>query len=167
MNSNKSVTANFVVFSAPANVDVSGADPGVDSITVCSCALDEVDMTDMPAGVDCQCAYVVDATGTTGSFCLCFTDIADASSIRVYKVVDTTWTLLPVTVIDATTVRVTMEVGDPPIVFALPTAPPPPTGVGGTAYPPNKLAILAPWIALAAAIIAGATIFMRRRRARS
>jgi hypothetical protein len=39
--------------------------------------------------------------------------------------------------------------------------------VGGEAYPANKLAILAPWIALAAATIAGATIFMRRRRAQS
>ena len=39
--------------------------------------------------------------------------------------------------------------------------------VGGEAYPVNKLAILAPWIALAAVIIAGATIFMRRRRAQS
>jgi hypothetical protein len=36
--------------------------------------------------------------------------------------------------------------------------------VGGEAHTVNKLAILAPWIALAAAIIAGATIFMRRRR---
>ena len=44
----------------------------------------------------------------------------------------------------------------------IPTAP-----VGGEAYPVNKLAILAPWIALAAAIIAGATIFMRRRRAQN
>ena len=40
-------------------------------------------------------------------------------------------------------------------------------GVGGTAIHPNKLIILAPWIALAAAIIAGATIFLRRRRAQS
>lgn len=39
--------------------------------------------------------------------------------------------------------------------------------VGGTAYPINKLAILVPWIALAAAITAGATIFVRRRRAQS
>lgn len=39
--------------------------------------------------------------------------------------------------------------------------------VGGEAYPVNKLAILAPWIALAAAITAGATIFMRRRRTQS
>jgi hypothetical protein len=44
---------------------------------------------------------------------------------------------------------------------------PPPTGVGGTAYPPNKLLVLVPWIALGLAIIAGATIFMRRRRAQS
>jgi hypothetical protein len=42
--------------------------------------------------------------------------------------------------------------------------PPPP--VGGEAYPVNKLAILAPWIALAA-IIAGALIYMRRRQAQS
>ncbi len=40
-----------------------------------------------------------------------------------------------------------------------------PRPVGGEAYPVNKLAILAPWIALLAAIIAGTTIFIRRRRA--
>lgn len=50
----------------------------------------------------------------------------------------------------------------------LPTPPrPPPPPVGGTAYPENMLTILAPWIAIGAAIIAGATIFMRRRRAQS
>lgn len=150
------------------NVELMDVDPGVDSITVSSCSLDEVDMTNMPADVECQSAYVVDSTGT-GSFCLCFTDIADASSIRLYKVVDSTWTELTVTVIDATTVEVTMEVGDPPIVFALPTAPPPPPpdpGVGGTAYPPNKLAILAPWIALGIILAGGITwLVLRRRRA--
>jgi len=36
--------------------------------------------------------------------------------------------------------------------------------VGGEAYPVNKLAILAPWIAIAMAIIAGSFIVMRRRR---
>jgi len=41
---------------------------------------------------------------------------------------------------------------------------PSPIGVGGEAYPVNKLAILAPWIALAVAIIAGAAIVARRRR---
>jgi len=43
----------------------------------------------------------------------------------------------------------------------VPAAPPP---VGGTVYPVNKLAILAPWIALLAAIIAGASVLMLRRR---
>ena len=42
-----------------------------------------------------------------------------------------------------------------------------PQPVGGTAYPPNKLAILAPWLALFAAIIAGAAMGTRRRRAQS
>jgi len=36
--------------------------------------------------------------------------------------------------------------------------------VGGTVYPVNKLAILAPWIAIGAAIIAGASVLMLRRR---
>jgi len=41
-------------------------------------------------------------------------------------------------------------------------------GVGGTAYPPNKLAILLPWVALLAAIMAGAGLLvLRRRRAQS
>jgi hypothetical protein len=36
--------------------------------------------------------------------------------------------------------------------------------VGGTAYPPNKLLMVLPWIILGAAIIAGATVLVRRRR---
>jgi len=47
--------------------------------------------------------------------------------------------------------------------FTVVGAPPPPP-VGGTIYPMNKLAILAPWIVLLAAIIAGASAFMLRRR---
>jgi hypothetical protein len=43
---------------------------------------------------------------------------------------------------------------------------PSPMGVGGEAYPVNRLAVLAPWIALAAAIIAGG-VFLIRRRVRS
>ncbi len=43
----------------------------------------------------------------------------------------------------------------------------PPIEVGGDVYPVNKAAILAPWIALIAVIIAGTTIAVRRRRAQS
>jgi len=39
----------------------------------------------------------------------------------------------------------------------------PPVEVGGEVYPMDKLAILAPWIALAAVIIAGAIVVMRQR----
>ena len=42
----------------------------------------------------------------------------------------------------------------------------PPVEVGGEVYPVNKLAILAPWLALFALLIP-AIIVMRRRRARS
>jgi uncharacterized repeat protein (TIGR01451 family) len=38
--------------------------------------------------------------------------------------------------------------------------------VGGSVYPINQIALLAPWIALAIAIMAGATLVVRRRRAR-
>jgi len=41
------------------------------------------------------------------------------------------------------------------------------TPIRGTAYPLNKLAILAPWIALAAAITVGIAVLARRRRAQS
>lgn len=53
--------------------------------------------------------------------------------------------------------------GEPPP----PPPGPPPVEVGGEVYPVNKLAVLAPWIALAAVIISGVTIVIRRRRARS
>jgi len=39
--------------------------------------------------------------------------------------------------------------------------------VGGTAYPVDTLAILAPWIGAGAVIIAGVAIFVRRRQART
>ena len=45
---------------------------------------------------------------------------------------------------------------------ALPVTPPP-VEVGGEVYTVNKMAVLVPWIALAAVIIAGAIIVMRRR----
>ena len=41
--------------------------------------------------------------------------------------------------------------------------PTPPPAVGGEVYPINKVALLAPWITLAAAIIAGGIILIRRR----
>ena len=44
-------------------------------------------------------------------------------------------------------------------------SPLPPPPVGGEAYPVNKFLVLAPWLALIAAIVAAATTFMRRRRA--
>ena len=44
---------------------------------------------------------------------------------------------------------------------------PTPPAVGGEAYPINKVAVLALWLALAAAIIVGACIVLRRRSAHS
>ena len=49
----------------------------------------------------------------------------------------------------------------------LPPQPMPPVEVGGEVYPINKLSILAPWVALAAALIIGTAVAVRRRRAQS
>jgi hypothetical protein len=43
----------------------------------------------------------------------------------------------------------------------------PPVEVGGEVYPIDKLSVLAPWIVLAAALIIGAVVLVRRRRAQS
>jgi len=40
-------------------------------------------------------------------------------------------------------------------------------GVGGETYPVNKIAILAPWIALGIAVVAGSSIALRHRKAQS
>lgn len=50
-------------------------------------------------------------------------------------------------------------------VATMPT--PPARPVGGEAYTPDKMDILAPWVTLALAIVAGTTVFIRRRRALS
>jgi len=48
--------------------------------------------------------------------------------------------------------------------FGYGPAPPTSIGMGGEAYPLNKLAILLPWIALFAAILAGASLLVLTRR---
>jgi hypothetical protein len=45
-----------------------------------------------------------------------------------------------------------------------PPPPPPPIEVGGFVYPVNKIALLAPWIALAVVIATSATVMVRRRQ---
>jgi len=148
------------------NVELVGADPTVTSISIDSYPTE--DLTNIPSDLDPQSAYVVDSEGG-GSFTLRFTDIANASNIVVYKVVDSTWTEIPttaITVIDATTIEVTMEVGDPIFVFGLPPAPPtpPPPAIGGEGYFPSIVGLLAPWIALGVLFIGGIAWFVLRRR---
>lgn len=90
------------------------------------------------------------------------------------------WIQIPMTVVSPNVIRITLVDGglgdddgaaDGTIVDqggpGNPGPGPAPAVVGGEAYPINKVAVLAPWLALLAAIIAGTTIFMRRRRAES
>jgi hypothetical protein len=39
--------------------------------------------------------------------------------------------------------------------------------VGGQVFPVNKLAVMAPWIALVAVLIIGATVVVRRQKVQS
>lgn len=143
MDSNKSATAKFIVFNAPTDVRLSGVDPGVESIDVTPVSLGGIDTSNMPNGREAENAYVVDPTGA-GNFTLRFTDVPNAGDIEVYKIVDATWVSIPVIVIDATTIEITMDASDPTIVFTLPeTAPPSPTqgGSGGGGTPTHHLRV--------------------------
>jgi len=48
-------------------------------------------------------------------------------------------------------------------VYGEETPPPAPAGVGGEVYPVNRIALVAPWITLAAAIIAGGVFLITRK----
>ena len=138
------------------NVELVEADPTVTSISVDSYILE--DLTNVPSGLDPQLAYVVDPKGS-GSFTLRFIDIANASNIVVYKVIDGNWTRFEDVATFDNTLELTMDVVDPIIVFALPAAPP---AIGGEGYFPSIVGLLAPWIALALAVIAGIVMAVKR-----
>ncbi len=140
------------------NVELAGADSTVTGISICSYPTE--DLTNVPPDLDPQSACVVESSGT-GSFTLRFTNIANASNMVAYKVTDSSWTQLEDATISDNTVELSMEVGDPVVVFATPAAPP---AIGGDAYFPNTLGLLAPWVALAVVIVGGITWFLFRRR---
>jgi len=97
---------------------------------------------------------VAGTPGVTGSGYLCqirFHAIGAASTSSTINLENGTLSDKNATAIPATWTGATVQVA----------AVPP---VGGTVYPVNKLAILAPWIAIGAAIIAGASVLMLRRR---
>ena len=103
-----------------------------------------------------------------GNFTLEFTNIVGADAIKVYKIDPTTdppnqWIELDYTT-TVDTVRFTMSVGDPPVVFAAPPTPPPPKPVGGIIVPVNKFELLAPWLGLASlmAMAVAAVVFKKR-----
>jgi hypothetical protein len=140
------------------NVELAGADSTVTGISIYSYPTE--DLTNVPPDLDPQSACVVESSGT-GSFTLRFTNIANASNMVGYKVTDSSWTELEDVTISENAVELSMEVGDPVVVFATPAAPP---AIGGDAYFPNTLGLLAPWVALAVVIVGGITWFLFRRR---
>jgi len=105
----------------PPNVELLAASPNVTGINVTHLNLSELNETYIPAGVILQSAYLINATGA-GNFTLRFTNISNATRIVVYKIDPTSvppsqWLVLDTTT-TTDTVTITMEVGDPPVVFA-------------------------------------------------
>jgi len=142
------------------NLRLVAADPTVTSINVTSLNLSEIDETYKPEGLISQSAYMVSSTGA-GSFTLKFTNIEGAGAIRVYKIDPTTtplnqWVELDYTT-TANTVTFTMSVGDPPVVFAGSTAPPPPA-------PPMVPAMNQWGIVTMIAVLGGLLVWRARRR---
>lgn len=70
-------------------------------------------------------------------------------------------------IIDSDGLPISATVTDGEVIVTAPALPPAAPGVGGTVYPPDKLAILLPWIAIAAGVILAGIItwlVLRRRR---
>ncbi len=113
------------------------------------------------------------APAAAENFPLELTSIAGAAAIKVYKIDPTTdppnqWIELDYTT-TINTVRFTMSVEDPPVVFAaLPTPPPPPVPVGGMLFQVNRGKLLgkllAPWISfgLLLSIVTLVVVFKKR-----
>ena len=117
MSSPKSVIANFVLFNIGAltNVELVDVSPQVVSISVGTYPAQG--LGGMAKGFAIEGAYVVTPQGS-GSFTLRFTGISDPANVKVYKVGDAFWTLLPTTVAGNNAIDVTMNVVDPIIVLA-------------------------------------------------
>jgi len=117
--------------------------------------------------------FYVAATGPDGCYeFFARFEIPVEDGFTLYKL--PAWTEIPYAVVEPNTIQVDLcivdGVLDPAFVLAGVTSEPPsptPTGVGGEAYPVNKLGVLAPLIVLAGAIIAGTGIAIRRRKAQS
>jgi hypothetical protein len=121
MDSDKSLTANFVLFDIGdlTNVEVMEADPEVTSVSVDSYPVEN--LTNIPSDLAPQLAYVVDSAGS-GNFTLSFAGVSNNDTIKVYKATDSNWTKIENMTITGNVVELTMSVGDPTIVFALPTS---------------------------------------------
>jgi hypothetical protein len=101
------------------NVEVMEADPEVTSVSVDSYPVEN--LTNIPSDLAPQLAYVVDSAGS-GNFTLSFAGVSNNDTIKVYKATDSNWTKIENMTITGNVVELTMSVGDPTIVFALPTS---------------------------------------------
>jgi len=117
MSFNLNVVANFVLFNIGGlpNVELVSLSPQVVSVSIATYPVQG--LGEMASGFTVERAYVVTPQGS-GSFTLRFTGIPDPANVKVYKVGDAFWTLLPTTVAGDNAIDVTMEVVDPIIVLA-------------------------------------------------
>jgi hypothetical protein len=121
MDSAKNLTANFVLFNTGnlPNVELKRADPQITSVSVNG--YPAKNLANVPSNLDVRLAYVVKSAGS-GKFILSFANVPNASSAKVYKVAGGGWTKIENVTINGNTVELTLNVGDPIIVFALPAS---------------------------------------------
>jgi len=118
------------------NVTLDDLYPDIDEVDIDLLDPDTIDTTGMP-DIAVHTAYMVNASGD-GEYTLRFEDVENAELITtVYKInSEGEWIELP-TVINGSTVEITMEAGDPPVIFAYPV-PETPSNDDSNIAPPSR-----------------------------
>ena len=111
--------ANFLRFDNAGLPDVglTFASPGIYSVSVVPYPTASIPSS--PEGFRLLSAYIVEPQGS-GSFSLQFSGLPNADYVAIFKVQDGAWFQLPRSVLDNTTIQVTMGAEDPVIVLATP-----------------------------------------------
>ena len=114
------------------NVTLADLYPDIDEVDIDPLDPETIDTTGMP-DIAIHTAYMVNASGD-GEYTLRFEDVENAELITaVYKINEEgEWVKLPA-VINGSRVEVTMEAGDPPVIFAYPAPETPTTDNTNTA----------------------------------
>ncbi len=119
MSNNRSVVATFLRFdtSGLTNVRLAYASPDLAELTVMPYPVSSIPSD--PPGFHIVSAYVVQPQGS-GTFALEFDQLTDAENAALFQVVNGEWTQIPRTVMDDSTLQVTLPVAETVVTLAYP-----------------------------------------------